>query len=113
MSNNSITKELAMGSIFSGQISEVHLNNMKLYPFIFIDDVSQVEISYDIITDPANAEPGKKSTVSYTVSFKSGNTPENIKDCSQNLQKALSILFSQQITVILRDQKGQELLDLK
>jgi uncharacterized lipoprotein YajG len=112
MSKKSLTKELAMGSILTGQISEVHIKNMKMYPFIFLDDVSQAEIAYDIITDTINVTPGKKSTVSYTLGFK-GTKPskEVLKPGFDNLQKALSVLFSQKITLILRDQSGQDLME--
>lgn len=113
MKKLSLTEELAMGTIFTGQISEVHLKNMKIYPFIFLDDVDEVEIAYDIITDVVNNAPGGKSTVSYSLSFKSGNNPSNLKEGHENLTKALSVLFAQPVIVILRDKLGQNLLDNK
>lgn len=111
MKEQSLTKELAMGSILTGQISEIHLSNMRMYPFIFLDNVSEAEISYDIVTDPANAAPGKRSTVSYCLSFSSQPSAESLSLGKSNLEKALSVLFSQDIVVILRNEQGIDLLE--
>jgi hypothetical protein len=111
MSDNSITKELAMGSIMTGQISEIHLSNMRIYPFVFLDNITEAHISYDIITDSSNNIPGKRSTVSYAVSFVDGKIPETLRSGFDNLKKALSVLFSQDVVLILRNDQGQDLLD--
>lgn len=111
MNKKTITEELAMGSIVTGQISEVHITNMKLYPFIFIDDLNEAEISYSIVTDPSSAVPGKKSTVSYSLSFNAKPDLQQLNAGKDNLQKALSVLFSQDVFVILRDKFGQDLLE--
>lgn len=110
MSDQSILKDLNIGTIITGRISEVHVKNMEQYPFIFLDDVEEFRIDYDIITDATNATPGKKSTVSYTVKFKSGNPPGTLREGAGNLQKALSVLFQTEINLIIRDQNSQVLV---
>lgn len=110
MSEKSLTKELAMGSILTGQISEVHAVNIKMYPFIFLDDVYSADISFDIVTDPISALPGKKSTICYNLHFNSNQKPPSLKEGYKNLKKALEILFSQEIIVLLKDKNGQDLV---
>ena len=111
MSENGLLKDLAVGSILTGQISEIHIRNMKTYPFVFLDSVSGLEISYDIVTDPTNSMPGKKSTIIYTVEFTDNKVPDSLADGAKNLHKALSTLFSHKIQLLIKDRHGQILVE--
>lgn len=111
MNNKDLMKDLAVGSILTGQISEAHIVNMRSYPFVFIDNIKKVEISYDIVTDPVSSMPGKKSVVNYKVWFTNDEIPETLKNSSLNLQKALSVLFSQKIKLLISDRHDKILVE--
>ena len=101
-------EDLNKGILFTGQISEVHIKSMKMYPFIFVDDVASASLEYDI--DLMSGEKPGISKFVYTLSFKSGNVPSTIEEGAQNLQKALSVLFmSKNIDLKLLDDKNQVL----
>ena len=109
MSDNSMLKDLIMGSILTGQISEIHLTNMKNYLFVFIDNVEKAEMSYTILTAPPSPD-ATESLITYTVSFKEDKVPDQLKEGIVNLQKSLAILFGQKnIKVTIRDNYGQVL----
>jgi hypothetical protein len=108
-----LIKDLAIGSILTGRVSEVHLHNMKIYPFVFIDNVDRAEISYDIITDLTNTMPGSHSTVVYVLRFTDSGKPETLDSGAENLKKALSALFTQNIKLVLKDHNEQVLWEEK
>lgn len=110
MNEKNLAKELAMGSILTGQISEVHILNMKMYPFVFFENLDTATVSYDVVTDPINALPGKKTTVCYTLEFKSKPLSETISEGHKNIKKALQALFSQEILLVLNDKDGRNLV---
>ena len=107
-----LIKDLATGSIMTGMVSEVHINNMKMYPFIFLDNVDSAEISYNIVVDPS-ASPGTKSSIAYSLRFIENVVPETLSGGAENLKKALSALFTQNIRLILKDHNEQLLWEEK
>ena len=100
-------KDLNMGAIFTGRISQIHADNMKIYPFVFFDNVLEANISYDVLAD--QSVPGAKSTISYEILFAENKIPENLNEGLKHLQKALSVLFMRNIVTIIRDTNGQQL----
>lgn len=46
--SSQILKEMASLTILSGKISDLHEKNLKLYPYIYFEKVSSVEIEYDL-----------------------------------------------------------------
>lgn len=113
MSDNndlSLLKDLNMGMIMTGQLSEIHLKNMKTYPFIFFDNIDEIQMGFDIIVDPANVVPGSKSTVVYGIRFKDDKLPNNLQEGYENLCKCLNALFMREVRVLIKDHLGQLLI---
>jgi hypothetical protein len=88
-------KDLLQGTIMTGQISEVHIKNLKAYPFIFLAGVEEVEISYDIST---MSESLGKSKISFAVKFRDGFTEKQPENC-EYLKKAVRILMQHDVEV--------------
>lgn len=102
-------KDLMKGSALTGRVSEVHILNLRQYPFIFIDGVESVEISYDILTDAVNAMPNKKSRVDYVVTMKEGfPNSESFTDIA-SLKKAVNVLFQHSVEVSVKNILGDKL----
>ena len=50
MSNQPSLKDLTKLVMFSGRLSEVHTENLKAFPFIYFDGVSEAKLEHDIST---------------------------------------------------------------
>lgn len=44
-------KDLTSLGLFMGRVSEVHITNLKFFPFIFFNDLKEVKLDYDIGTN--------------------------------------------------------------
>lgn len=65
MSNTKATlTEMAQLTMLTGRISEVHFKNMQSFPFIFFNEVAEVELDYAIAT---NQE--EESSVTYRLTL--------------------------------------------
>jgi HKD family nuclease len=101
-------EDLNKGIIFTGQVSEVHIKSMKMYPFIFIDDVASASLEYEI--DLVSGEKPGVSKFLYTLGFKNDKIPSTLEEGAKNLQKALSVLFmSKNVELKLLDNNNQVL----
>jgi len=63
MSSESKVREAAKLVHLSNRISQMHEKNMKLYPYVFFEDVESVKIDYDLsnrIADDTPADTPKK-----------------------------------------------------
>jgi hypothetical protein len=74
LSDQPSIQDLTKMVMFSGRISEVHMENLKRFPFIFFNGVTKVKlqhdistvkntpsvISYDIVLDGENNHPEKR-----------------------------------------------------
>jgi hypothetical protein len=69
MDERQILDELNKGALLSGRLSETHVKNLKLFPFVVFDHVDSAEIDYDIVTDPGEIAAGKKSKIVYRISL--------------------------------------------
>lgn len=60
-------REMAKLSMLSNKISEVQEKNLKMFPFVFFDDITEVKIDYDLSNDRMvdSAEDTKSLEVSY------------------------------------------------
>lgn len=47
-------KELNKGVMLTGMLSEIHINNLQYYAFVFFDNIKSVEIDYNIDTTGSN-----------------------------------------------------------
>lgn len=75
MSDNSINqtvRDMAKLSMFSNRLSDVQINNLKMYPFIFFEGVQSVKLDYDL--DQARhvgTSPNKETLeIEYSISNK-------------------------------------------
>lgn len=100
-------KDLMKGTVMTGNLSEVHVKNLKMYPFIFLDEIKEASISYDIVTDPSAALPGAKSRIEFTLSFAEGFPKDDMRNGIENLEKAIEILMAHKVTVIVKDKNGK------
>lgn len=72
-----IVQEMARLTVLSGRISDVQEFNLKTYPFIYFNDVEEVQINYDLSNQKSiDDEPTKNASC---VVFKI-----KVKDYSQN-----------------------------
>ncbi len=103
-------KDLNTGLALIGKLSEVHVKNMQMYPFVFFDSLVSANISYDIKTDPSEIESGQPSSITYELSFAGDESPLNLAEGFKNTKLALSTLFGQKIRLTIKDQYGQILM---
>lgn len=95
-------EDLKKGMILSGRLSEVHLHNLKQYPFIAFDGLDSVEINYNL--EPLmNNEDG--SYFEYILKFKKG-TPKGIKEKANILASMVKVLLWSKIEIRIAHQKN-------
>lgn len=109
-----ILKDLKRGAILTGRLSDVHVKTLQSAPFIFFDGISEVKISYNLITDPSAQIPGLGSTVKFSLDFGSKYEPD------EHHEKRLNALFATvhtilwpEVEVMVVDQNGNNLKDVK
>jgi hypothetical protein len=73
-------------TIMTGTLSEVHVKNMNMYPFVFFDNVKSVRIEYDIDVKSSENSQSNNSYVVYHLKTKGG------KKSITNLDKRLEAL---------------------
>ena len=78
--------------LFLGRVSEVHLKNLKSFPWIFFNGLSQVGLDYDI----ASTKEGV-SSVSYDLAV--GQENDNLPKRYQALEAAVRSLFWKDVKV--------------
>lgn len=98
-------KQIMKGSILYGMLSDLHEKNLKMYPFIFLDGVSEAEISYNI---PVMGETTSRSSIAYTIKFKEGFSQNNLKEQVLNLKKAVQVLMQHDVIVKVFNEQGKE-----
>lgn len=90
-------QDLTKLTAFFGRISEVHIRNLKSFPFIFFNGVSEVKLEHDLST-----VKGGISTISYGLSLNkdisliSNNCPEKRYTA---LEDAVRSLFWKEVKV--------------
>ena len=63
-------KALAAGIIFSGKISQFHIDNLSKYPFIFFEDVAEMKLEHFVPDDADIAQGNENPKITYTLTFK-------------------------------------------
>jgi hypothetical protein len=99
-------KGIMKGSILYGMLSDVHENNIKIYPFVFLDGVKEAEISYNI---PTMGESTARASVIYTIKFNNGFPAGNVKQQVSNLKKAVQILMQHDASIKVFNEQGKEI----
>ena len=98
-------KDLNKGMLISGRMSEVHIHNLKQYPFLAFENLDSVEISYNV-QPLLDRESG--SYVEYILKFK--KTPKTLAQGSEILKKMVSVLLSAEVRVDIAYKKGNKLI---
>ena len=95
-------------TLITGQLSEVQIKNLKMYPLIYFDDVKEVTMSYDIVTDPAAALPGKGSQILYEIEFNEDANPSMIDKRMMALRSSVQFILWSNVTVVVVDKKTKK-----
>jgi hypothetical protein len=83
-------KDLTKLMMFSGRLSSVHVENLKSFPFIFFNGVTEVKIDHDISTTK-----DKPSIVSYDLKLDTEN--DFLDKRYQALESAIRGLFWKEV----------------
>jgi len=105
-------KNLMHGTILTGMISSVHVENLRMYPFIFLDGIDQAELSYNFPT-MGEAADSSSSRVSYTLKMHEGHaldprSPKTVEGV-ENLRKAVNVLMQHRVVVKVFNEQGKEI----
>lgn len=98
-------KDLNKGMLLSGRLSEVHVHNLKQYPFLIFDNLESAEINYNL-QPLLDRETG--SYVEYILKFK--GRVKNIQDEAEVLKKMVGVLLSTEVRVDIAYKKNKKLI---
>lgn len=93
-----VLDDLNRGIILTGRLPEVHIKNLKTYPFIYFDQLKAAEVTWDINVDNVTTEP---STVHYKLTFEEGFTPDFLKERANGISNAVKTLMWKEVKVDL------------
>jgi hypothetical protein len=85
-------KDLTNMVLFTGQLSDIHIKNMKSFPFIFFHDVLQAKLDYSIGT-----KKNESSLVSYDLTLNKEN--DNLDKRYKALESAIHQLFWKEVKI--------------
>ncbi|MEM4601887.1 MAG: hypothetical protein QW808_03195 [Desulfurococcaceae archaeon] len=91
-----LLEDLKKGVILSGRLSELHYNNLKMYPFIFFDGLKKCEMILNINTDPNTSAP---SVISYILFFNKKKRNDNMKVRCDALKQSVKTLLWDDVQV--------------
>jgi len=78
--DESVLKDMKKAAVMSGRLSELHVKNIQMYPFVFFDNVTHVDIDYNI-------DMSQESSQSYmNFSLKMKKKPKNILNLDKRMQ---------------------------
>lgn len=95
--------------LVSGKISDVHMKNMQMYPFIYFNGVKEVKIDYDL-SHKANAlvdkdsnltvnAPTRNNIVTYRITLYDNAQNENLERRFAALEASIRTLFWRDVAV--------------
>ncbi len=99
MSNPSL-KDLTSLGVFSGRISEVHMINLKNFPWIFFNGLKEAAMDYDI--DHMRED---KAIVHYDLTIDIEN--DHIQERCMAIESAVRSLFWKEMTVVISINKEE------
>jgi hypothetical protein len=109
-----ILKDLKTGAILTGRLSEVHAKTLQVAPFIFFDDLAEVSVSYNLVTNPEALVPGLGSTVKFTLNFREKYKPDQHHEKRlQALVGTVHTILWPEVEVIVVDSDGNNFKDVK
>ena len=99
-------KELNQGVLVSGRLSEVHIHNLRQYPFLVFNNLDSAEISYNLEPLLDNQDG---SYVEFVLKFKN-RIPKNIKQSAKILSDMVKVLLWKKIHVEVAYKKNKDLV---
>jgi hypothetical protein len=102
-------EELKKGMILSGRLSEIHIHNLKQYPFIAFDGLDSFEMSYNL-EQLANNEDG--AYLEYILKFKK-TTPKGIEEKAKILSAMVKVLLWNNVEVRVAYKKNGKIVYVK
>lgn len=93
-------KDLTSLGVFSGRISEVHMMNLKNFPWIFFDGLKEVSITYDVEQMKEN-----KGTIQYDLTLDADN--DHIQERCLAVEAAVRSLFWKEMKVVISISKTE------
>lgn len=94
MSDQTSIQDLNKLVMFSGRLSEVHIKNMKSFPWIFFNDLKEFKLDYSIGT-----KRGETSLVVYDLSI--DTDVDNLDKRAKALESAVRSLFWKETSIAL------------
>lgn len=109
-----ILKDLKLGAILSGRLSETHVKTLQAAPFIFFDNLAEVSISYNLVTNSEASVPGLGSVVKFTMLFQETYKPDAYHDKRvEALVGTVKTLLWPDIDIVIVDSDGKNLKNVK
>lgn len=84
-STNQTVREMAKLAMFANRLSDVQLNNLKMYPFIFFEGVKSVKLDYNL--DQTRNVDSVPNTENLEIDYKISHT-KNVHSVIYDLQIA-------------------------
>lgn len=94
MSNEIPVGDYTKLMLFFGRVSEVHIENLKAFPFIYYSDVTEVKLDYSVNTERKIDE---ESLISFEISISKENNLLSRR--FEGIEKAVRALFWKEIKV--------------
>lgn len=85
-------QDLTKMALFSGRLSEVHLENLRRFPFIFFNGLKQAKLEHDIHTTKEFP-----STISYDLTIEGEN--DQLEKRYSALESAVRSIFWKEMVV--------------
>lgn len=103
MSDTPSIQDLTKLVMFTGRLSEVHIKNLKAFPWIFFNDLTEVKIDYSIET----TDKSKPTMFSYDLSLNI-DTNYHMHKRYEALEFAIRSLFWKEVKIEIKI-NGQEM----
>lgn len=109
MSDNKVReeiKEMARLAMFTGRITEFHENNLKRYPFVFLNGVKSAQITYDlgydiIKEDETEASIKRNNYVDYSL-IVSESAQDHLAVRFKDFEDSVRALFWKEVNLVVR-----------
>lgn len=95
-------KEMAQLSLFSGRISEMHVKNLQMFPFIMFNGVKAVNIDYDFSKSPQPQANDPPSKVIYNFQIEESADNSNLERRFEVLEQSIRTLFWKETLLLVR-----------
>lgn len=106
---NEIVSDLKKLVILSGRLSEIHINNLKMFPFAFFDGLKSVELDFDLDIEK---ERDGRMIVNYRLKFKKGFSKiDNLTARCAALENAVKNLLWKEVEVSIYKNKSNKKLN--